>query len=64
MISIADSQGNATFQFRDDTILRKLELDQLFDAGAAYYKIHIEYPDYQINTISSSVYAVIGPTIT
>ena len=63
-ITIADSYGNATFKFRDDTVLRILDLGQLLDPGVAYYNIEINYPDFQIETIQTTAYAYIGPMIT
>ena len=63
-IKISDLYGNATFKFRDDTVLRILDLGQLLDPGVAYYNIEIEYPDFQIETIQTTAYAYIGPMIT
>ena len=63
-IRIIDLYGNATFKFRDDTVLRILDLGQLLDPGVAYYNIEIEYPDFQIETIETTAYAYIGPMIT
>ena len=63
-ITIADLYGNATFKFRDDTVLRILDLGQLLDPGVAYYNIEIEYPDFQIETVQTTAYAYIGPMIT
>ena len=63
-ILIADLYGNATFKFRDDTVLRILDLGQLLDPGVAYYNIEIEYPDFEIKTVQTTAYAYIGPMIT
>jgi len=63
-ITIADLYGNATFKFRDDTVLRILDLGQLLDPGVAYYNIEIEYPDFEIKTVQTTAYAYIGPMIT
>ena len=63
-ILIADLYGNATFKFRDDTVLRILDLGQLLDPGVAYYNIEIDYPDFEIETIETTASAYIGPMIT
>ena len=63
-ITIADLYGNTTFKFRDDTVLRILDLGQLLDPGVAYYNIEIEYPDFEIKTVQTTAYAYIGPMIT
>lgn len=63
-IGITDLYGNITFKFRNDTVLRMFELNQVLDPGVGYYNVEIEYPDFQIDTISSSVFTMPGPTIT
>ena len=55
---------NTTFKFRDDTVLRILDLGKLLDPGIAYYNIEIEYPDFEIKTVQTTAYAYIGPMIT